>query len=187
MSEHLSPLSQAIVRPFSRHERVAAVDGQPGGSTCCFSAAPRTRFCQEAFPRLRDEWATAPRRLATPSRSSIPSPAPRPLSTESCVRGGDPHGPPDRVDGRADSACHIPRRQRQWIKAAQLTGTPPAGGPTLMMADEIFCSEAWAPLDPANARTGCRSVQTAWGTTRVGASKLRTPRRPPPRCGPRPG
>jgi len=98
-----------------------------------------------------------------------------------------PHGPPDRVDGRADSACHIPRRQRQWIKAAQLTGTPPAGGPTLMMADEIFCSEAWARLDPANARTGCRSVQTAWGTTRVGASKPRTPRRPPPWCGLGPG
>ena len=46
----------------------------------------------------------------------------------------------------------------QWIEAAQIINAPPSGGPTLLMADEIFCSEASAPIHPAEvARQGAGS------------------------------
>ncbi len=50
--------------------------------------------------------------------------------------------------------------EEKFTEAAELIGTPPSGGPTLLMADEIFCSEAWARFDPAEvARRGAGSYE----------------------------
>ena len=49
-------------------------------------------------------------------------------------------------------AIHLAYEEK-WTEAADLIGAPPSGGPTLLMADEIFCSEAWARFDPAEVAT----------------------------------
>jgi hypothetical protein len=59
--------------------------------------------------------------------------------------------------GQIPLAIHL-ACQEKWIEAAQIISGPPSGGPTLLMADEIFCSEAWAVFDPSEvARRGAGS------------------------------
>ncbi len=52
--------------------------------------------------------------------------------------------------------------ESRYVEAAKIIGAPPSGGPTLMMADEILCSEAWARFDPGEvSRDGAESYALA--------------------------
>jgi hypothetical protein len=131
-----------------RIERMAAAS--QAALDLLFQRCARDTACHEAFPRLRDEWASALHRLATPL--TIVDPKSGAKAVIDRVMLAEAIHTALRTKPTAAQiplAIHLVANN-QWIKAAELIGTPPAGGPTLMMADEIFCSEAWARFDPAN-------------------------------------
>ena len=105
--------------------------------------------CHEAFPQLADEWAAVVDRLATPITVVDPD-----SGDEAVIDLADfadaVHAAllTESTAGQIPLAIHLVY-QEKWIEAAQIIGRPPAGGPTLLMTDEIFCSEAWAIFDPS--------------------------------------
>ncbi len=111
---------------------------------CAWDAA-----CHKAFPQLADEWAAVVDRLATPITFVDPK-----SGTASVI------GLTDLADGvhaallTESTAAQIPLAihlayQAKWFEATQIIGGPTSGGRTLLMRDEIFCSEAWARFDPS--------------------------------------
>jgi pimeloyl-ACP methyl ester carboxylesterase len=105
--------------------------------------------CHRAFPHLAAEWQSLLARLATPL--TITDPASHETAVIDRVKLADAvHSAllTEASAARVPLALHLAARG-QWVPAAQLIGTPPSGGPTLVMADEILCSEAWARFTPA--------------------------------------
>jgi pimeloyl-ACP methyl ester carboxylesterase len=104
--------------------------------------------CQQAFPRIADEWTAVVNRLATPMTLTDPDSGAK--ATIGLADLGDAvhtYLLTEDTAGRIPLAIHLAYQDR-WIEAAQVMGSAPRGGPTLLMADEIFCSEAWARFDP---------------------------------------
>jgi pimeloyl-ACP methyl ester carboxylesterase len=166
-------LAQYYLRQHGEHVRVAVLDGSTpvdvpvlermaassqAALDLLFQRCAADTACHEAFPRLADEWAALMDRLATPLTIVDPE-----SGAEAVI---------DRVmlaDAihtallTESTAAKIPlaihrAHENQWIEAAQVISAPPSGGPTLLMADEIFCSETWARFNPAEvARQGAGS------------------------------
>jgi pimeloyl-ACP methyl ester carboxylesterase len=105
--------------------------------------------CDEAFPQLADEWAAVVDRLATPITLVDPE-----TGEEAILDLTDLADAIHAALLTESTAALVPLAvhlayQEKWIEAAQLIGRPPSDGSTLLMTDEIFCSEAWARSDPA--------------------------------------
>jgi pimeloyl-ACP methyl ester carboxylesterase len=166
-------LAQYYLRQHGERVRVAVLDGatpvdvpvlermaasSQAALDLLFKRCAEDSACHAAFPQLTDEWKALLDRLATPLTITDP--------------GSGDEAVIDRVllaDAihtallTESTAARIPRaihlsHEDQWLEAAQLISAPPTGGPTLLMADEIFCSESWARFNPVEvARQGAGS------------------------------
>jgi pimeloyl-ACP methyl ester carboxylesterase len=108
--------------------------------------------CHRAFPHLAAEWTSLLARLATPV--TVTDPASRETAVVDRAKLADAVHSALLTESTAalvPLALHRAARG-EWIQAAELIGTPPSGGPTLVMADEILCSEAWARFTPTGVR-----------------------------------
>jgi pimeloyl-ACP methyl ester carboxylesterase len=117
--------------------------------------------CHAAFPDIAAEWSTLVAELATGLATNVVNPA----TGERVVADLPTVGPSIHnalLTGSA--AAQVPLAVHaafagDWELATQLVPAAPAGdGTTLLMAEEIFCSEAWARFDPdAVSRDGVGS------------------------------
>jgi pimeloyl-ACP methyl ester carboxylesterase len=118
--------------------------------------------CQQSFPRLADEWSELLARLATPL--TIVDPASGDTAVIDQVLLADAIHPALQTESAAAQVplvVHL-AHEGKWLDAAQILSAPASGGPTLLMADEIFCSETWARFKPAEvARHGTGSFALA--------------------------
>jgi len=166
-------LAQYYLRQHGQRVRVAVLDGSTPVDVPVFEwiaahsqAALDLLFqrcaydpaCREAFPRLADEWAALMDRLATPLTIVDPE------SGEKAIIDHIKLAEAIHTSLLTESAAaQIPlgihlAHKSQWTEAAKIIGAPPSGGPTFVMADEIFCSEAWARFNSTEvARHGAGS------------------------------
>jgi pimeloyl-ACP methyl ester carboxylesterase len=168
---------QYYLRQHGQHVRVAVLDGSTpvdvpvfermaassqAALDLLFQRCAEDAACHQAFPQLADEWAALLERLATPLKVVDPE-----SGDEAVI---DQIGLAEAIHTALlteSGAAMVPLAvhlayEEQWVEAAQLIGVEPPGGPTLLMADEIFCSEAWARDEPAEvARQGAGSYALA--------------------------
>ncbi|MFI5225416.1 MAG: alpha/beta fold hydrolase [Candidatus Limnocylindrales bacterium] len=168
-------LAQYYLRQHADHVRIAVLDGATPldvpvlermaansqhaldlvVARCAADAA-----CSAAFPRLADEWSTLAAQLATGLTTDVVNPQTGEHAVaDLLVVGPSIHNA--LLTGSAAAqlplAIHLAYENR-WGPATQLVPAPPTGGPSLLMADEILCSEAWAHFDPSEvARAGAGS------------------------------
>ncbi len=166
-------LAQYYLRQHGDHVRAAVLDGSTpldvpvlermaensqAALDLLFRRCAEDKACKQAFPRLAAEWAAVMHRLAT--RLVVVDPDSGEEAVIDQVMLADAV---HRALLTESTAARVPLAVHraytgQWIHAAQLIGAPPSGGPTLMMADEILCSEAWARFGPTEvARRGAGS------------------------------
>ncbi|HEX6327637.1 MAG TPA: alpha/beta fold hydrolase [Jiangellaceae bacterium] len=170
-------LVQYYLRQHGEHVRVAVLDGSTpvdvqvfermaassqAALDLLFQRCAEDASCHEAFPQLAEEWTALVDRLAIPLTLVDPE-----SGDEAVI---DQIGLAEAIHAALlteSTAVQIPLAvhlayQEQWFEAAKLIGVEPPGGPTLLMADEIFCSEAWARFDPAEvAHQGAGSYALA--------------------------
>jgi pimeloyl-ACP methyl ester carboxylesterase len=159
-------LAQYYLRQHGERVRVAVLDGSTpidvpvfermaGSSQAAldllFRRCADDAACREAFPRLADEWTAVLDRLATPVTITDPESGEEAVITQVMVADAI-HAAllTEQAAAQIPLAIHL-MYQEKWIEAATVISAPPSGGPTLLMADEILCSEAWARFDPAEA------------------------------------
>ena len=163
-------LLQYYLRQYPENVRAAVLDGSTpldvpvleriAASTqsaldLLFQRCAADPACAATFPRLAAEWSVLQDRLASPLRIVDPT-----SGEEAVVDMVDLADAVHAALLTEATAVQIPLAVHlaydyEWVKAAQLISAPPSGGPTLLMADVIACSEAWARLDPsAVARHG---------------------------------
>jgi pimeloyl-ACP methyl ester carboxylesterase len=154
-------LAQYYLRQHGDSVRVAVLDGATPVDVRVFermaassqaaldpTAAPRTA-CDEAFRSL-PKIGCSGRPFGNPDHPRR-SPVGRRGATTHRFRRRCPCGPAtEATAGQIPLAIHL-AYQEKWIEAAQIISGPASGGPTLLMTDEIFCSEAWARFDPSEA------------------------------------
>lgn len=157
-------LAQYYLRQHGAHVRVAVLDGatpvdvpvfermaasSQAALDLLFQRCADDGACHRAFPRLTDEWDTLMDRLATPLRIVDPESGDEAVITR--ILFADAIHPAlltEQTAAQIPLAVHLAYEER-WLEAAEVISAPPSGGPTLLMADEIFCSEAWARFDPS--------------------------------------
>jgi pimeloyl-ACP methyl ester carboxylesterase len=168
-------LAQYYLRQFPDHVRVAILDGstpldvpvleQMAANSqhaldllltrCTADAA-----CHAAFPQLAGEWST----LAAQLTSGVTTNVVNPQTGQHAVLNLLGVGPAIHnalLTGTAAAqlplAIHLAFEDK-WDLASQLIPEVSSGGPTLLMSDEIRCSEAWARFDPSEVeRSGAGS------------------------------
>lgn len=172
-SSYGGTLAQYYLRQHGDRVRVAVLDGSTpvdvpvfermaassqAALDLLFRRCAEDAACHAAFPRLADEWKALLDRLATPLTVTDPGSGEQAVIDRGMLA--------DAIHSSLlteSTAAKIPRaihlaHESQWLEAAQLISAPPSGGPTLLMADEIFCSEAWARSNPVEvARQGAGS------------------------------
>jgi pimeloyl-ACP methyl ester carboxylesterase len=172
-SSYGGTLVQYYLRQHGDHVRAAVLDGSTpldvpvlermaGSSEAAlellFKRCAEDRACHQAFPRLADEWRALLDRLETPLTIVDPDSGAKDVIDSSKV--ADAIHAALLTEG---TAAQIPlvlhlAHENKWIEAATIISAPSSGGPTLLMADEIFCSEAWARFNKADvARHGAGS------------------------------
>ncbi|GAB3050120.1 alpha/beta fold hydrolase [Intrasporangium mesophilum] len=111
--------------------------------------------CHEAFPRLANDWTTLLNRLAKPLTVVDPASGDTAVIDQALLANAIHLALlNESTAAQVPLGIHLASLGR-WVDAADVIGAPPSGGPTLVMADEILCSEAWARLRPAEvARLG---------------------------------
>ena len=105
--------------------------------------------CGQAFPRLAADWQALLRRFAEPVKVTDPgSGAVQVVDREQL--GDAVHTALLTESGASvvPLAVHL-AAGGHLLEAASLIGTSDQGGPSLLMADEVLCSESWAAYDPA--------------------------------------
>jgi pimeloyl-ACP methyl ester carboxylesterase len=116
--------------------------------------------CHAAFPGLAAEWSTLAAQLATGITTDVVNPetGEHAVATLAIVGPGIHNALlTGATAAQLPLAIHL-AVQGRWDLASRLVPAPAGGGPTLLMADEIFCSEAWARFDPTEvARVGAGS------------------------------
>jgi TAP-like protein len=116
--------------------------------------------CNAAFPELASEWSTLVGQLATGVSTNITDPQTGANAMADLLLVGPSLHDALRTGSAAAQiplAIHLAFGDR-WEVATQLIPATADGGPMLVMAQEIFCSEAWARFDPAEvARAGAGS------------------------------
>jgi pimeloyl-ACP methyl ester carboxylesterase len=160
-------LAQYYLRQHPDHVRVAVLDGttpldvpvleRMAGSSghamdlllarCAADAA-----CHAAFPDLTSEWAALVAAFAKGVTVTDPTTGATIVADLTTV-GPSIHAALLTESGasRLPLAIHL-AATGQWATVNELvppSDAAPAAGPTLLMKDEILCSEAWARFDPA--------------------------------------
>jgi pimeloyl-ACP methyl ester carboxylesterase len=159
-------LAQYYIRQHPEHVRVAVLDGSTPLdipvleriaansqaaldlviSNCAADAA-----CHAAFPRLDGEWSELSRALESGVETSVVDPATGQHAVADLRRVG-PSLHEALLTGTTAAqlplAIHLASRN-QWDLASQLIPAVHNGGSSLVMADEILCSEACAQFDPS--------------------------------------
>ncbi|WP_345502440.1 alpha/beta fold hydrolase [Pedococcus ginsenosidimutans] len=118
--------------------------------------------CHRAFPRLATEWAALLQRFAHPVTVVDPASGASQV-VDKVMLAAAVHSALLTEQGAAQLplALHLAFRGR-LLEAGRLIGTSDNPGPTLLMADEVTCSESWARYDPAEvARQGEHSYALA--------------------------
>jgi pimeloyl-ACP methyl ester carboxylesterase len=168
-------LAQYYLRQHADHVRVAVLDGSTPldvpvlermaansqhALNLLLQRCSQDTACHLAFPQLATEWSALEARLAEGITTNVLYPqsdqhwvadlaAVGPAIHNSLLTGG--------AAAQIPLAIHL-AHENKWDEATQLVPAPATGGPTLLMADEILCSEAWARFDPDEvARTGAGS------------------------------
>ena len=121
----------------------------------------RTPRATRRFPQLATEWSTLVEKLATGITTDVTDPQTGEYAVLDLLDVG-PSVHDALMTGSAAAqiplALHLAAEGR-WDAASQvLPAAAEDGGPTRLMAEEIFCSEAWARFGPADvARSGVGS------------------------------
>lgn len=158
-------LAQYYLRQHGGHVRVAVLDGStPLDVPVLERIAPNSEHaldlllqrcaedtaCHAAFPSLDAEWSTLAAQLADGIRTSVVDPQTGEQAVLDLLGSG-----PSIHDAllTGSTAAQIPLAihsafEGRWDVASQLVPASGTGGSMLLMADEIFCSEAWARYDP---------------------------------------
>lgn len=170
-------LVQYYLRQHGEHARVAVLDGSTpvdvpvlermaassqAALDLLFERCAEDAACHQAFPRLADEWAALVDRLATPLTIVDPESGAEAV-IDRIMLAEAIHAAllTESTAGQIPLAVHL-AYEGQWIEAAQIISAPPSGGPSLLMAEEVVCSEAWARFNPAEvARQGAGSYALA--------------------------
>jgi pimeloyl-ACP methyl ester carboxylesterase len=152
-------LAQYYLRQHGQRVRVAVLDGSTpvdvpvleriaahsqAALDLLFQRCADDPACHDAFPRLADEWAALMDRLATPLTIDDPESGEKEVIDHiKLAEAIHTSLLTESTAAQIPLGIHLAHRS-QWIEAAKIIGVPPSGGPTLVMADEVFCSEAWA-------------------------------------------
>lgn len=166
-------LAQYYLRQHPDHVRVAIMDGSTpldvpvlermaansqSALDLLLDRCAQDEACHAAFPELATEWSTLVAALANGVPVTDPGTGAE-VTVDLVTVGPSIHNA--LLTGNAAAqlplAIHL-ASEGQWDQATQLVPPPAGGGPTLLMKDEILCSEAWARFDPAEvARAGAGS------------------------------
>ena len=180
-------LAQYYLRQHEDHVRVAIMDGSTPLDVHVLELMAATSqhaldlliarcaadpACQAAFPNLATEWSTLMAAFAKGLTVTDPSSGTTGVADLATVGPSLHHA---LMTGAA--AVQLPLAihlafEGQWDQLNQLvppSDASPGAGPTLVMKDEILCSEAWARFDPAEVEhegAGSYAVPfvSAWAT-----------------------
>jgi pimeloyl-ACP methyl ester carboxylesterase len=160
-------LAQYYLRQHADHVRVAIMDGTTPLDVHVLELMAATSqhaldlllarcaadpACHAAFPNLAAEWSTLVAAFAKGAVVTDPSSGTTGVADLATV-GPSIHNA--LMTGAA--AAQLPLAihaafEGRWAEVSQLvppSDASPSAGPTLLMKDEILCSEAWARFDPA--------------------------------------
>ncbi len=169
-------LAQYYLRQHPEHVRVAILDGTTPLDVPVLERMAATSqhaldllltrcaadaACHAAFPVLASEWSTLVAAFAKGITVTDPTTGEQGVADLALV-GPSIHNALLTGVGAAQLPLAIHRAfEGRWAEVNQLVpaaGGSPSAGPTLLMKDEILCSEAWARFDPAEvARLGAGS------------------------------
>ena len=163
-------LAQYYLRQHADHVRVAVLDGSTPldvpvlermaansqhALDLLLARCAEDAACHAAFPQLASEWSRLVAQLADGRHHERGQPRDRRARGGGSSRQRDPRSTtrcaPERPQRRSRWRIHLASEGR-WEQAGQLVPAPASGGATMLMADEIFCSEAWARFDPDRSR-----------------------------------
>jgi pimeloyl-ACP methyl ester carboxylesterase len=157
-------LAQYYLRQHGEHVRVAVLDGatpvdvpvlermainSQAALSLLIQRCAENAACNKAFPQLAGEWAAVLDRLGTPI--TLVNAKPGPKTVIGLIDFADAiHAAllTESAAAQIPFAIHL-AYQNKWAEATQIIGGPTSSGPTLLMRNEIFCSEAWARFDPS--------------------------------------
>ena len=168
-------LAQYYLRQHPDHVRVAVLDGSTPldvpvleriaansqhALDLLLARCSEDAACHAAFPQLASEWSRLVAQLATGVTTNVVNPETGEHAVMDLLEAGPSIHDALRTGAAAAQiplAIHLASEGR-WEQAGQLVPAPASGGATKLMAEEIFCSEAWARFDPDEvARTGAGS------------------------------
>ena len=173
-------LVQYYIRQHPEHVRVAVLDGatpldvpvrqriavnSQRALDLLLKRCQEATSCHSAFPDIAEEWSTLEAGLAKGMTTTVVDPETgAPAVADLGLVGPSLHAAllTGSTAAALPLAIHLAHGGR-WDELGELVqGVPPKGGPTLLMADENLCSEAWARFDPAEvAAVGGASYATA--------------------------
>ena len=176
-SSYGATLVQYYLRQHPDHVRAAVLDGATPLDVPAFERMAASsqaalmlllrrcaadRACHGAFPHLDAEWRDVVARFRTPVRVVDPASGAAAVIEQTALAEAI-HTALLTEAGAAQIplAIHLTYAAK-YVEAAALIGLDSSGGPRLLMADEILCSEAWASDDLAEvARLGAGSYALA--------------------------
>ncbi len=180
-------LAQYYLRQHPDHVRVAVLDGSTPldvpvlelmatnsqhALDLLLERCAEDARCHAAFPQLASEWSTLRAGLATGLITNVTNPDTGAHAVaDLALVGPSIHNAllTGSAAGQLPLAIHL-AYQGQWDQVGQVVPAPASGGATLLMADEIFCSEAWARFEPtAVARLGAGSYALPFELARAQA------------------
>ena len=184
-------LAQYYLRQHPEHVRVAVLDGSTPLDVPVFeriaansqaaldlviSRCAADAACHAAFPRLESEWSELVQGLESGVETNVVDPATGQHAVADLRMVG-----PSLHDAllTGTSAAQIPLAihlayERQFDQASQLIPASGDGGSSLVMADVIRCSEAWARFDPNEVdRAGAGSYALPFQRARAQAQAER--------------
>ena len=166
-------LAQYYLRQHPDHARVAIMDGSTPldvpvlelmaatsqrALDLLLTRCEQDAACHAAFPNVRQEWSTLVAAFAGGVTVTDPETGQTGTATLAMI-GPSIHNALLTGDAAAQLplAIHL-ASEGQFDQVSQLVPPAPIGISTILVHDEIFCSEAWARLDPGEvARLGAGS------------------------------
>ncbi len=184
-------LAQYYLRQHPDHVRVAVLDGSTpldvpvleriaansqAAIDLLFTRCAADAACHTAFPRLESEWSTLVQRSETGIETDVVDPATgQHAVVDALMVGRSIHDAllTGATAAQVPLAIHL-ASEGQWGPASELIPASPDGGSSLVMTDEIFCSEAWARFDPSEVeRAGAGSYALPMELARAQARAAR--------------
>ncbi len=169
-------LAQYYLRQHSDHVRVAVLDGTTPldvpvlelmaaasghALDLLLQRCEEDEACHAAFPNVRQEWSTLVAAFAQGVTVTDPNTGEQGVADLAMIGPGIHNALlTEAAAAQLPLAIHL-ASEGQWDQTNQLvppSDANPSAGSTLLMKDEILCSEAWARFDPAEvARLGADS------------------------------